>query len=210
MIALPRSLHEVSLHVSPRLCAAGLVASRVYWRGRARIVPDSLDGTISRLPGWPACLHTVRRSAVSAARGRSNTMMAIFGAILPRFVLLVGWVERPDGLDVALQFAGLVPVRLPVLPVDHARLRLLRAERHELPQLGLRRGRPADRPRDVGHRRLRDAAAGVELPRHLARDRRFGAIQSFDAGPSGRRLRVRRPVADLYVNVKVVVSSGGR
>src|SRR6476620_12608815 len=34
MIALPRSLHEVPLHVRPRLRAAGLVASGVYWRKR--------------------------------------------------------------------------------------------------------------------------------------------------------------------------------
>ena len=32
MIAFPSSLHEVSLHDRPRPRAAGLVASRVYWR----------------------------------------------------------------------------------------------------------------------------------------------------------------------------------
>jgi hypothetical protein len=32
MIATPRSLHEVSLHVSLGLRAAGLVASRSLWR----------------------------------------------------------------------------------------------------------------------------------------------------------------------------------
>ena len=41
MIALPRSLHEVPLHVRPRLRAAGLAASRAYGGIAARIVPES-------------------------------------------------------------------------------------------------------------------------------------------------------------------------
>ena len=39
MIALPRSLHEVPLHVRPRLRAAGLVASGAYGGIDGRIVP---------------------------------------------------------------------------------------------------------------------------------------------------------------------------
>ena len=49
-------------------------------------------------------------------------MMAIFGALLPRFLLLVGWSNDPAGGDRA-RFARLVPVRIPVLPVDDVDVR---------------------------------------------------------------------------------------
>ena len=97
-------------------------------------------------------------------------MMAFFGALLPRFLILVGWVNDQAswqslyGSSVMLLFGFLL------LPMDHAHLRHGPGERHDRPELDLRRPGHRAGPRDLGRRLLRESQAGQQLPRHVTGD----------------------------------------
>ncbi len=86
-------------------------------------------------------------------------MMAIFGALIPRFVLLVAWSNDATYWAQTL-FGG------PVLflggflffPWTTLIYGLVQTQRSQHPEPDLHRRGVPDRPRDLGHRRLRDQA----------------------------------------------------
>jgi hypothetical protein len=79
-------------------------------------------------------------------RKEVRLMMAIFGAILPRFAILAGWINDQ---------AGWKAIFGP-------------AERLESPELALPLGRPVDRPRDLGSRLLREPKGVLVISRDVA------------------------------------------